>query len=204
VLLDVLMPGLDGFALLERLNHEERPVVVFVTARAEFALHAFGVQALDYLLKPVDEERLAEAVARARELREPAGWSRIQRRLEALSTARTRETDPGGWLVVRRGGTRVPLRWEEIVWIEAAGNYARVHAGGDDCLLRTTLADLERRLEGLPFARVHRGALLNVLRIVSLRPTGHGDLEVHLADGARLAVSRRFRAQLEGLLGRLG
>ena len=204
VLLDVRMPGLDGFTLLERLPRVERPGVVFVTAHADFALRAFGVHALDYLLKPVDEERLLEAVSRARELRQPAGWSRFQRRLDALFAARAQETAQEGWLLVRHGSARVPLRWEEIVWIEAAGNYARVHAAGQGFLLRASLAELEQRLEGLPFVRVHRGVLLNVMRIVSLRPVGHGDLEVRLADGERLAVSRRFRARLEGLLGSLG
>lgn len=202
VLLDVRMPGLDGFALLEQLAREERPGVVFVTAHEEFALEAFGVRALDYLLKPVDEQRLTETLRRAREMLEPQPWRRFQQRLDDLEPSEP-GTGTAEWFVVGRGKQRIPLRWEEVVWIESAGNYARVHAAGQTFLLRAPLTELEARLTTLPFARIHRSALLNVTRIVSLRPTGHGDFRAEMADGASLPISRRFRARLEAILGRL-
>ena len=204
VLLDVEMPGLNGFQVLEQLAPAERPVVVFVTAFDAYAVRAFEVSAVDYLLKPVDDGRLAQALERARELRRPEGWRKLQARLERLLEA---ASDPGqedGWLVVRRGDRRVPLRWEEIVWLEAAGNYVRVHAAGEEYLRRGSLSDLERRLAGLPFARVHRSAMVNVTRIVGMRAAGRGDYRLSVSGGATLPLSRRFRARLEELLGRLG
>ena len=203
VLLDVQMPGLDGFEVVERLTPDERPAIVFVTAHDEHAVHAFDVHAVDYLLKPVDEERLAEAVRRGRELARPRGWRGLQSRLEGLLGERTQGRGGAEWLLVRDGDQRVPLRWEEIVWIEAAANYARVHAGGRVFLMRATLTELEERLRALPFARIHRQTLVNVSRIVSIQPCGHGDHAVLVAGGERLLLSRRYRSRLEEIVGRL-
>ena len=206
VLLDVQMPGLNGFQVVEGLSPEERPPIVFVTAHDEFALRAFDVHAIDYLLKPVDEGRLATALERARSAREPAGWKRMQARLERFLAAREPAADElqrETWLVARRGDQRVPLRWDEVVWLESAGNYVRVHTLGAEYLLRSSLADLAERLRDRPFLRVRRGTLVNLSRIVSMHPIGHGDFSIRVAGGAELTMSRRYRASVEDVLGPL-
>lgn len=203
-LLDVRMPGLDGFEVVERLAPGDRPAIVFTTAYDEFALRAFDVHAIDYLLKPIDDDRLVQALERVRRRRDPPGWKSMQARLSRFLAGRGRGSPDPSWLVARQGDRRVPLRWEEIVWLEAAGNYVRVHTAGAEFLLRSTLTELEERLADLPFLRVHRGTLVNVARIVSLRPIGHGDFRVRVAGGAELTLSRRYRARVEAVLGRLG
>ncbi len=203
VLLDVSMPGKNGLEVVEALGDGRRPAIVFVTAHGDFAVRAFGVHAVDYLLKPVQEERLATALERVLNAREPEAWRRLQSRLDRLLAARKQGADEEEWLVVRQGDKRVPLRWEEIVWIESAGNYARVHGAGGEFLLRASLNELEERMGALPFARIHRQTLVNVSRIVSMRPVGHGDFRIQVAGGRELPLSRRYRPELERILGRL-
>ena len=178
VLLDVSMPGPSGLDVAARLEPDERPAIVFVTAYDEYAVQAFEVHAVDYLLKPVREERLREAVQRALDGRVAGDGAARREQLEGLLTDRAHAADADEWIVVRAGQKRVPLRWEEVVSIESAGNYARVHTSGGEYLLRSSLTDLERRLDTLPFARIHRRTLVNVSRIVSMRPIGHGDFRV--------------------------
>jgi two-component system LytT family response regulator len=183
VLLDVQMPGMSGLDVAARLDGAARPAIVFVTAHEEHAVSAFELQSIDYLLKPVDPERLAQALDRCR---------------------RTQVGLPRDRLVVRYGDRRIPLRWEDVVWVESAGNYVTIHVPGEEYLLRTSLAALSDRLRGRGFARIHRRTLVNVSRITSIQPAGHGDFRVLVPGGQVLTMSRRYRAELEALFGDLG
>jgi two-component system LytT family response regulator len=177
VFLDIKMPGLSGFDVIAAAG-ERMPHVIFTTAFDEHALRAFEVHALDYLLKPFDEERLFASLDRAAALLRSA-------RVPRLET-----------IVVRAPGRIVFLSWNEVEWIEAAGNYVYVHAGKEKHLLRATLKQMEARLDARRFTRVHRSAIVNVTRVRELRPRAHGDAEVILRSGALLTASRTYAARL--------
>ena len=222
VFLDVQMPGRDGFgvveALLERLGAEQLPVVVFVTAYQEHALRAFEAQALDYLVKPFDDERFAATLARARRRigQERLGAAAAQFRA-VLGLARGGEgagdpaplasaspEAPAGRLdrIVLKTGDRVRLVPAETVdWIEADGVYARLHLGTQSYLIRTAMHELEARLDGRRFARIHRGSIVNLDRVRELRELHRGEWEVVLADDTRLKLSRSRKTHLERQLG---
>ncbi len=205
VLLDIQMPDADGFEVIEALDAASRPAVIFVTAFDRYAVRAFRIHAVDYLLKPVDELLLAEAVARAAQQFGTGQWMHLQTRLsELVRELGGRQQFNPEWFVVRRDDERIPLRWREVERLEAAQNYVRVHTGGAVFLLRTTLQTLAERLECQGFVRVHRSNVINVAKIECIYPCSHGDFEVELSDGSRVPLSRRYRPQLEAILGSLG
>jgi two-component system LytT family response regulator len=202
VFLDVQMPGGTGFDVLEALPPDEVPLVIFVTAYDQFALKAFDVHALDYLVKPFDRDRFRKAVARAREhleRRQAGGGS--DPRLVALMNDVQGKPRPLERLVVKSGGRVYFLRLEEIDWIEAAGNYLKLHVGGETHLLRETMGDLEARLDPRQFLRIHRSTIVNVERIQELQPLFHGDYVVILRGGKELTLSRNYRKKIEDALG---
>ena len=196
VFLDVQMPEVDGFRVLEAICGERMPVIIFVTAYDRYAVQAFEVHALDYLLKSYDRERFSAAVQRAKEeierSREGVLNERLVGLLENLQTKKDRLTR----LVIKSAGRIVFLRVEEIDWIEAADNYVRVHAGKESHLIRETLQSLEKRLDSGQFLRIHRSFLVNLDRIRELQPMFHGDYSVKLADGTELMLSRNYREKL--------
>jgi len=215
VFLDVQMPGLDGFGVLAELEPGEIPAVVFVTAYDAFALKAFDVHALDYLLKPFDRERFGQTLTRARETIRRRGNDGIDARLAALlqdalgaAAAAAVAGDAGG---DRRYLTRVAVKTQgrvrllkvtDVDWVEAASNYVRLHVGAERFLLRDTMAALETRLDPEQFVRIHRSTIVNLDRVRELEPYFHGDYVVKLADGRRLTLSRTYRERLEQRLGR--
>jgi len=203
VFLDVQMPEVDGFGVLEAICGEHMPAIIFVTAYDRYALQAFEVHALDYLLKSYDRERFSAAVQRAKaeiqRSREGALNERLVGLLENLQTKKDRLTR----LVIKSAGRIVFLRVEEIDWIEAADNYVRVHAGRESHLIRDTLQSLENRLDSGNFLRIHRSFLVNLDRIRELKPIFHGDYAVKLADGTELTLSRNYREKLLEPLGHL-
>ena len=182
VFLDVQMPDGDGFEVLESLGCELPPAVVFVTAYDRYALRAFEVGAVDYLLKPFDRARFAKVLARARD------WIGQEKSRDAR-------------LAVKSAGQVLLVKVSEIDWIEAADYYASLHVAGRTHLLRRSLADLEKELEGQGFCRVHRSALVNLDRVRGLVTDEEGDTCVELADGARLRLSRSCRKQVQERLG---
>ena len=188
--LDVQMPGLDGFSVLERTARPPR-AALFVTAFDEHALRAFEVAAVDYLLKPFSEPRFAQALARAKE--RARSEREDQRLLMLLESMRRRER-----LVIRDGGRVSFLPLEELDWARAAGNYVELHAGKEVHLLRGTLSGLEEQLDAR-FLRVHRSTLVNVARVRELRPLAGGDHELRLRDGTKLLLSRTHKDALERL-----
>jgi len=214
--LDVQMPDLDGFGLLQAMhavNDSGRlPVVVFVTAYDQYALRAFEVHALDYLLKPFDEERFLQALERARQqiylssISEGSGGRDgkdvLGRRFLSLVRDLQTRGKPVERLIVRSAGRVFFLRADEIDWIEAASNYVRLHVGNDTHLLRETMNGIEARLDGNKFLRIHRSTIVNVERVKELQPWFHGDYAVILRDGTRLTLSRGHRDKLQQFLAR--
>jgi len=203
VFLDVQMPELDGFEVLEAIDPEEWPAVVFVTAYDRYALRAFDVHALDYLLKPFDRARFERALGRAEgELRDRRAGTASDEKLVALLESFRRDRQRPHRLVVRTGGRILFVNVAEIDWIEAAGNYVSLHVGAASHLLRDTMKHLEAQLAGARFARLHRSAMVNLDRIRELQQTAEGDWEVLLTDGTRLRASRDADARLREMLER--
>ena len=201
VYLDVQMPEMDGFAVLDAIAGEQMPVIIFVTAYDRYAVKAFEVHALDYLLKSFDRERFHAALHRAKEeigrSREGLWNERLRGLLEDLQSRQKRLTR----LVIRSAGRIFFLRVEEIDWLEAADNYVRIHVGRESHLVRETLQSLEDRLDPSRFLRIHRSTLVNLDRIHELHPLFHGDYVVKLVDGTELSLSRNYREKLAGPLG---
>ena len=200
VFLDVQMPKVGGFEVLAAIGVEQMPAVVFVTAYDEFALRAFEVNALDYLLKPFDEERLRRAVERAKRevARRRAGEidTRLQRLLEQTSAAPKYLKR----LAVKSAGHSTLLLTEDIDWIGAAGNYLELHVGRTTHLLRERMSQLELKLDPDKFVRIHRSTIVNVDRIKQLHPLFNGDQEIILHDGTRLTSSRTYHQRLKSLI----
>jgi len=204
VFLDIQMPILDGFGVLAALKTERWPLVIFVTAYDRYAVRAFEVHALDYLLKPFEYERVHAALERARAaLRQRTNGDYQRRLVEFL------ENLPGqmpGWdrLAVGDRTRTFFLKFDEIDWIEAEGNYVRLHAGKKSHLLRETMNSAESRLTAKKFLRIGRSVLVNLERIKEWQPLFHGDSVVILEDGTRLTVSRVYREKLDQLAAQLG
>jgi|SRR6516165_1272250 two-component system LytT family response regulator len=200
VFLDVQMPEVDGFGVVSALQRDHLPLTVFVTAYDRYAMKAFEVHALDYLLKPVGKERLSEALEHARKQLVHPSETMFQRRvLDMLADLEARQKSPER-IVIKSDGEIVCLKPQEIDWAESAGNYVCLHVGAATHILRETITALETRL-GRQFLRVHRSTLVNVDRIKTLRPSLYGDYAILLRDGTKLTLSRGFR---ETVLRRLG
>jgi two-component system, LytTR family, response regulator len=204
VFLDVRMPEVDGFQLLERLDAARLPLVIFVTAYDEYALRAFEVSAVDYLLKPFDRRRFAQALQKAKaRLATERGSDMNQRTLALLEEIRARSSHLER-LVVKSGGRAFFLRAEEINWVEAEGKYVRLHVGRDSYLLREAIGTLEAQLDPKRFLRIHRSSIVNIDCVRELQPWFHGEYRVLLCDGTELTLSRGCRKKLGELLnGRL-
>lgn len=201
VFLDVQMPEMDGFAVLNAIAGDRMPIIIFVTAYDRYAVQAFEVHALDYLLKSFDRDRFQAALQRAKDeiqrLRTGALNERVAGLLEDLQAKQKYLTR----LVVKSGGRITFLRVEEIDWVEAADNYVRIHAGRESHLMRETLQSLESRLNPEKFLRIHRSTLVNLDSIRELQPIFHGDYLVKLNDGTELTLSRSYREKLREPLG---
>jgi two-component system LytT family response regulator len=191
--LDIQIPELDGFAVLEAIEPHHLPIVVFVTAYDQHALHAFQVHALDYLLKPFEEERFQEALARAKaQLRQKNGSQLTHRIMEMLDG--TREERQGARrIMVRHAGRITFVRVEEVDWIEAQGDYVCLHCQGKRHLVREKISDMELQLATDRFLRIHRSTIVSIPRIKEMQPLFHGEYAVVLHDGTRLTMSRSFR-----------
>lgn len=194
--LDVQMPVLDGFEVVDALSAAHMPVVVFVTAFDRYAMKAFEVHAIDYLLKPFTADRFQSAMARAREEIDAVGSSESRRRLLELIAERAGEAAHLQRFVIKCGEGYRLVPAAEVASFEAQGNYVRLTTGSGHHLLRITMAELEKRLDPRRFARIHRSTMVNIDRIKEITPAWHGDFEVLLHDGQRLRLSRNFRERL--------
>jgi two-component system, LytTR family, response regulator len=196
--LDVEMPGMDGFGVLKALGTDAHPVVIFTTAYNQYAVKAFDIHAVDYLLKPFDQMRFRRAVERAR-AQMANGKSEFAPRREPLHAGEG--TTAVDRLVIRSGGRVVFLRTSEIDWIEAAGNYVRIHCHEQTHLVRETMSSMEAKVDAKRFLRIHRSIIVNVERIRELEPCGNGEYIVHLRGGKGLSLSRGYRGRLDAVLG---
>ena len=207
IFLDIQMPEMDGFDVLARTGTEQIQAIIFVTAFDQYALKAFDVHALDYLLKPFDDERFAHALHRAKSQIEAREIDRLSKRLLALLEERESERkgskDQKNYLtrlMVKVSGRVVLLKVDEIDFIEADGNYAKLHVGRTAHLLREKIHDLEGQLDPAKFVRIHRSIIVNLDRIKEMHPHFNGDYIVVLQDGRKLRLSRTRRESLEARL----
>ncbi|RJF90210.1 LytR/AlgR family response regulator transcription factor [Sphingomonas cavernae] len=209
VLLDIKMPGRNGFDLLPLLEGPDIPVIIFVTAFNHYAVRAFEVSAVDYLLKPVAFDRMREALERARAtLRSRDAQSRIAEMAEVLSALRDNPgIEPQGavlerefWVQRRGEYVRVPIA--QIEWVGAERDYVRLHAGNDAYLMRETMNRIEERLDPATFIRVHRSALVRRQIITAIRQAGYGALKVVLSNGTEVSVGRTYAPGIRDLLNR--
>jgi two-component system LytT family response regulator len=197
VFLDIQIPELDGFGVVKAVGVAEMPAVIFVTAYDRYALQAFDVNALDYLLKPYNHERFRKAVERARaQLSNGAKGELNERLLSLLENFKTEPTRHLERLMIKSSGRVFFLRADELDWIEAEGNYLRLHAGKESHLLRETMNRLASKLDPDKFLRIHRSTLVNIERIKELQPLFSGDYVVILRDGKQLTLSRSYRDKL--------
>jgi len=214
VFLDIQMPEIDGFGVVAALRDQATsstngaglngtwmPLTIFVTAYDRYAMKAFEVHALDYLLKPVAKDRLSEALGHARKQLQHPSEAMFQRRVLNLLSELDSRQNPPQRIVIKADGEIVCLKPQEIDWAESAGNYVCLHVGAATHILRETITSLETRLGHRQFLRVHRSTLVNVDRIKTLRPSLYGDYAILLRDGTKLTLSRGFR---ENVLKRLG
>lgn len=201
VLLDIQLPELDGFVILEALPASQLPAIVFVTAYDRFAVKAFEVHAVDYLLKPVEADRLNDALNRVRHQRLEGSDSRT-RMLEFMQTIQLNRGLPNR-ILLKCENEIICLKPSEIDWVESAGNYACFHIGPQTRISRETMQAVQCQLEKHNFVRIHRTAIVNLDRIRKLRPVLYGDYEIELRDGTRLPISRTHRKvvmkRLEGI-----
>ena len=198
VFLDIQMPELDGFGVMEAIGANSAPVVVFVTAYDEFALRAFEIHAVDYLLKPFDRSRFKAALRRAMEVARHREDSELIRRQAAL-IAELKSPKTAEQLMVKTGDRILWVKLEDVDWISAADNYAELHIGPKSHLIRETLGTLEMRLESNKFIRISRSVIVNARRIKELKHLFYGGYELTLHDGTKLTLSRRYRDKLKDL-----
>ena len=214
VFLDIQMPGLSGFDVLAELQPHELPMIVFVTAYDRFAVQAFEARAIDYVLKPVDDARLAATLTHVRELVEQRtavsernqlvnllAELRGSGEIEAISSP-TMQSQAPNWLPIRNGRETVRVPVEAIEWVDAAGDYLCIHASGNTHILRATMREMETLLDPRLFQRVHRSTIVNLTRVKSLRAHMNGEYFLRLEGGQELKLSRTYRDKVEYFLKR--
>jgi two-component system LytT family response regulator len=217
VFLDIQMPGLSGFDVLAELQPHELPMIVFVTAYDRFAVQAFEARAIDYVLKPVDDARLAATLNHVRELTEQrAAVAERNQLVHMLAELRgSGEIEPGdplpnaqvqphapNWLPIRNGRETVRVPVQSIEWVDAAGDYLCIHADGHTHILRATMREMETLLDPRLFQRVHRSTIVNLTRVKSLRAHMNGEYFLRLEGGQELKLSRTYRDKVEYFLKR--
>ena len=216
VFLDIQMPGLSGFDVLAELQPHELPMIVFVTAYDRFAVQAFEARAIDYVLKPVDDARLAATLTHVRELTEQRAAVAERNQLVHLlaelrgsgeiepgeSPLHTTEPEVPNWLPIRNGRETVRVPVQSIEWVDAAGDYLCIHADGHTHILRATMREMENLLDPRLFQRVHRSTIVNLTRVKSLRAHMNGEYFLRLEGGQELKLSRTYRDNVDYFLKR--
>jgi len=202
VFLDVQVPNLDGFGILESIGADRIPAIIFVTAYDHYALRAFDVRAVDYVLKPFGRERLERALAHARTQIQRGRSNDVSGQLVALLEEIRPQKTYLKRIMIKSGGRLFFLRTMDVEWVEAAGNYVRLHVGSESHLLRETMNGLEAKLDPDRFLRIHRSTIVNIERIKELQPWFHGDYVVILKDDRQLTMSASYREKLDELRGR--
>lgn len=196
VFLDIQMPEKTGFDAIRSIAEKDLPAVIFVTAYDQYALQAFEVHALDYLLKPFTRERLLKSVARARDQIENRRLGTLDERLVTLIADLKADKKYLERLVIKSVGRVFFLKTDEIDWIEASGNYLKLHVGRESHMIRETMNGIEAKLDPNKFFRIHRSTVVHIDRIKELHPMFSGDYSVLLQDGTELALSRNYRERI--------
>ena len=203
LLLDVEMPGANGFEVLEQLRDQPLPMVVFITAHDEYAVRAFEVEAVDYVMKPFDRGRFTDALRRAKRHmseHEEESEARILRLLERMIKG-GRASKPLDHFVIKSRDRTFLVAVNDVDWIEAEGKYVRLHAAGASHLVRESITDVEERLDERKFLRIHRATIVNVKRILEMHRGFGGGVFVVLRDGTKLTMSRRYRSRIREVTG---
>lgn len=195
VFLDIQMPAMDGFGVIKTIG-AEMPTVIFVTAYDQYALKAFEVNALDYLLKPFDRSRFQKTLERAKAMIRGLQDGNVNHQLLSLLGDLRREQNIPDRFIIKSGGRVVFLRVEEIDWMCAVGNYVRLQVGRDSHLMRETMTGMESKLDPVSFMRIHRSTIVNLDRVKEVQPWAKGESVVIMRDGTRLIMSRRYRERL--------
>ena len=198
--LDIQMPNLDGFQVLDRIAPDQIPIVIFTTAFDRYAIRAFEAHALDYLLKPFNQERLHRAVERAKSEFLKSHEEGVKARIMDLLSSTKKESNRLQRLVFKTAGRVVFLDLNEIDWIEAAANYVKIHTGRDSYLLREGIGHMSAKLDSERFVRIHRSLIVNVSRIRELQPCDNGEYIAVLKNGKELSCSRGCRFELQRLI----
>jgi len=206
VFLDVQMPGVDGFGVINAIGADKMPLTVFVTAFDHFAIKAFEADAIDYLLKPFSSKRYEATMERAkRRLRDPRATgdhsTLFGPELVNLIAKRSKPGEIWEWIVVKTRDDARLIMTQDIDWVGGSGVYVTVHAGGEEFLYRSSLATVANRLDPFRFVRIHRSSIVNLRSIAILERRSHGDFGVVLKDGTRLVMSRSYRSHVEAMLG---
>jgi two-component system LytT family response regulator len=207
VFLDVQMPGVNGFGVIDALGRQNMPTTVFVTGYDDFALQAFEADAVDYLLKPFDDARFEETMDRIKRRLKEVGPSRgadansFGPELQKLTAKRSHPGEIWQWIVVKNRDCRRLVITEEIDWIEAAGVYVTLHVGAHEYLYRGGLAEVASHLDPGQFVQVHRSSVVNLRSVALLERRSHSEFEIVLKNGERLVLSRGYRAHVEAMLG---
>jgi two-component system, LytTR family, response regulator len=201
VFLDIQMPELDGFGVIEAIGPEQFPAVIFVTAYDQYAVQAFEVHAIDYLLKPFDRQRFQTALNRVKDHLQSNRHDDLNQQLDSLLRQLKGPKKQAERFVVKSGGRVFFLKNDEIDWIEAAGNYVRLHVGNETHLLRETMSAIQKKLDPALFIRIHRSTFVNIEKIKELQPWFHGEYVVIMRDGTQLTMSRSYRSNLPDLMG---
>jgi two-component system LytT family response regulator len=206
VFLDIQMPEMSGLQVAASLDSDSRPLIIFVTAFDDYAVQAFEVHALDYLLKPIDDERLAATLEHVgnvvRSTRDGDFGRRVARAMASMTSAQTGSGLASGRISVTTGGRIVLVRVSDIDWVEASGDYVSLHVGKKTWLARESIADIAGRFAAEGIVRIHRSTLVNADRVTELHPLSNGEFTVMLRDGSTLKMSRTYRVSLEALSGR--
>lgn len=200
IFLDVQMPEMDGFTVIRKIGTEQMPTIVFVTAHDKYAIQAFEINAVDYLLKPVTAERFAIALARAKARLQSPPSNDASRQILSLLESIASPKRPLQRLAVRTAGKTVFVNAEEIIWMKAAENYVQLHVGRQEHLLHVTMSALEKSLNPEMFLRIHRSIIVNVKHIKELHPLTHGEYVLTLMNGVRLQSGRIYSEHLRALL----
>ncbi len=197
MILDVQMPGLDGFGVLASLEPQDLPAVIFVTAFDRYALKAFEAHAVDYLMKPFSSERLHDAVERARAEIDRSSSKDLKAALHALLEDIQRERAYPEWLLIKKDDRSVFLRVADIDWIESSRNNVRLHVGKEIYVFHETTSGIEGKLDPKQFFRIHRSTIVNIEKIKEMHPWFNGDYSVTLKDGTKLTLSSTYRERLK-------
>jgi two-component system LytT family response regulator len=212
ILLDIQMPGMSGFEMVQKLQQDQMPLVIFVTAFDQYAIDAFKIHAVDYLLKPIDEDRLAEAIERARQHLLAKGVVSDKQRLLELVISITGKSEVavtqllkehGGVksypekLAIKDGSETTLVAMKDIDWVDAAGDYMCVHAGGETHVMRSTMKDLEDQLDPAVFQRVHRSTIVNLERVTKVCSHMNGEFYLALVNGSSVKMSRSYKDKVK-------